>query len=102
MAKQNINKKTIKWFEKQGYLIDVCERRHGPRTFDLFGFLDYIALHPDRNVTAGVQATSAGNMASRKRKILEHENYPLVSSKWEICLIGFKPDQDEPHKVEWL
>ena len=101
---KTVDQRTLAYFEGQGYVIDKAERQLGKIKRDLFGFIDFVAVHPDRDITVGVQATgdSGGNFAARKRKILEHKNYPLIRKKWDICLIAFKTGQDEPSRVEWF
>ena len=58
---------------KAGQLAGVVERwnPHARIRQDLFGFLDLLVVDPERPGVLGVQATSASNVSSRVRKILD-------------------------------
>lgn len=65
----------------RGYLAEVVEKRL-PRCFitkDLFGFIDILAVHPERlGDIVAVQTTSSSNVAARVDKIINHENVGAV------------------------
>lgn len=44
---------------------------------DLFGFLDIVALHPDRKGLLGVQTTTASNLLARVHKAEKLEAFSL-------------------------
>ena len=98
----NVDQKTVKYFESQGYLVGKVECRNRHISRDLWGFIDFVALHPDRTMTVAIQATNAANFANRRKKAEEQKHFELIKQKWDICVIGFKPDKVEPHRVEWL
>lgn len=56
---------------------------------DLFGFADILALKEGQTPLL-VQTTSGGGVSSRIKKILEHENYPLVSSIFDVHVHGWR------------
>jgi hypothetical protein len=66
---------------KRGYIAEVVERwiPQARRRKDLFGFIDVLCVHPEREGDiVGVQTTSAANVAARIEKIINHENVAAV------------------------
>ena len=77
--------------ESQGYRVEIVERYNSfvKRRFDLFGFIDLLAIKPGE--TVGVQTTSYSNMSARIRKIAEHENVGAVrEAGWQILVHGWR------------
>jgi hypothetical protein len=70
--------------EAEGYAADIVQMRVTRLvTRDLFGILDLVAIREGE--TLGVQATSASNHASRRRKVSESEILPtLLAAGWRI------------------
>lgn len=66
--------RTLEVLRSYDVLAEVVERwnPHARVRHDLFGFIDVLAVDPMRTGCLGIQATSASNMASRVRKVLEH------------------------------
>lgn len=82
-----------------GFACEVVERWNpfAKCRKDLFGFVDILAL--GNGMTLGVQVTSASNMASRIKKISEHENISAVrQAGWWICVHGWRKSA----KGEWV
>jgi len=83
---------SLRWFRANGWLVDVCERRYGGKSHDLFGMLDLVAVRPGQ--TAGVQVTSAGNVSARMHKIGSVENLDsllaLKAAGWVIVVHGWR------------
>jgi hypothetical protein len=72
MAKQSPTSRTLQYLRAQGIRAGVVERWN-PHAFvrqDLFGFIDLVALYPGEGIV-GIQVTTDGGMAARRRKILE-------------------------------
>lgn len=69
--------RTLAFLRKRGYIVGITERwnRFAFKKNDLFGFIDLVAIHPDKPGVLGVQATSRGNVLSRVYKIAD---LPLV------------------------
>jgi hypothetical protein len=44
---------------------------HAGKRQDLFGFIDILGIHPDREITLGIQCTVQGHMRERFEKIKE-------------------------------
>lgn len=63
---------------KRGYLAGVVEKwiPQVKRRSDLFGFIDILCVSESEVVA--VQSTSRSNVASRVKKITEHENVAAV------------------------
>lgn len=100
---KTVDQKTVKYLEDQGYLVGKVERQTGRVKQDLFGFIDFVALPWDEDERdLAVQSTSYGNVATRIKKIRASEHYEWVKRRWDIVVLGFKPDRDEPHRVERL
>lgn len=70
--------RTLAEMRSRGYACEVVERWNPFAKIrqDLFGFIDVLCLGD--NEVIGVQATSAGNVAARVRKIAEHDNVAAV------------------------
>ena len=83
---------TLRHLRNEGWpLVEVVEHwnSHARIRQDLFGFIDIIAIARDR--TLAIQCTSAGNTASRIRKIAEHPNIGFVrEAGWEIRVHGWR------------
>lgn len=78
MAKTSPTQRTLAEMRKRGYVCEVVERwnQFAKIRQDLFGFIDVLCLGD--NEVIGVQATSAGNVAARVRKIADHDNVGAV------------------------
>ena len=78
MAKKTPTQRTLAEMRQRGYACEVVERWNPFARIrqDLFGFIDVLCLGD--NEVIGVQATSAGNVAARVRKIAEHDNVAAV------------------------
>jgi len=62
--------RTLNLLRKEGYTAQVAEKFivWTKRRIDLFGFIDVIALHPNKKGVLGVQTTSGSNLANRIAK----------------------------------
>ena len=74
---ENLNAKTVRLLEENGFLADVVERANRAIRQDFLGFIDVVGVSPE-GVMVGLQVTSHGNRASRKAKILDSD---LLSSR---------------------
>lgn len=66
---------------------------HTHKSYDLFGFIDFLIFRPQSGQTGAVQATSAngGNVAARVKKCLESEMLPIVlSTGWIVEVWGVR------------
>jgi len=68
--------RTLRELRRRGVIADVCERFNpyaGPfgKRMDLFGFIDLIALYPQRIVA--IQSTGPSGHSQHRKKILESE-----------------------------
>jgi len=108
--KANYNKKLKRYLERLGYTTTIVERWNGfagvKQDFD--GYLDAIALNPDKKPhTLGIQCTSISSISSRwhkitdseivdaKTKITEPNPRPAKAKRWLQCgngiwIVGFK------------
>ena len=70
--------RTLAEMRSRGYACEVVERWNPFAKIrqDLFGFIDVLCLGD--NEVIGVQATSAGNVSARVRKIADHDNVAAV------------------------
>lgn len=83
--------RTLAKLRKEGWLCAVVEKRNPvTKTLnDLFGFIDVLAIREGE--TLAVQTTSGGNMASRIKKIADHENVEWVrKAGWAIHVHGWR------------
>jgi hypothetical protein len=73
--------RTLKEMRNRGYIADVVERwiPQTKKRKDLFGFIDVLCVHPEREGdVVAVQATSGSNVSKRLAKIVNHENMGAV------------------------
>lgn len=90
--------RTIDYFVEQGYAVDVVERRVGPVTKDLFGFIDALAIRRDE--TVALQVTSCSNMSARVKKIVDSDLVGRVrEAGWRILVVGWD-HRDQPRIVD--
>lgn len=61
---------TLKTLRDVGLACDVAEKWHRGVRKDLFGFVDVVALHPERGFL-GLQVTTASSASARMRKMRE-------------------------------
>ena len=87
--------RTVKLYEKQGWLIGNVECKQGKFSRDLFGFADLIGFRASRVVLRPrvvlIQVTSGSNHAARRRKILSMQIAHV------LVLLGL-----EVHLVSWI
>lgn len=78
MAKTTPTQRTLAEMRKRGYVCEVTEKWNPFARIrqDLFGFIDVLCLGDGEII--GVQATSAGNVSARVKKIADHENVCAV------------------------
>jgi hypothetical protein len=79
-----------KYLEDCGYKVDKCEywNAFSRKTHDLFGILDLVAIAD--GITLGVQTTSMGNVAARRKKMRESPFYQaLHAAGWKLVLHGW-------------
>jgi len=82
-----------KHMEDRGYTVAIVERWNPYARIrqDLFGFVDLLCI--GNGETVAVQATSGSNVASRVKKICEHENVGAVrKAGWRIVVQGWRKD----------
>lgn len=105
------NEHSMRWAEKQGYRVDVCERRKPISggesvTVDLFGFADLIAFRVGEPAVL-IQTTSRGHISDRIKKITRNPTAHLwAQAGGSILVQGW----DQPggkgsrwrHKDVWL
>lgn len=73
--------RTLEVMRERGYIAEVVEKwiPQARKRKDLFGFIDILAIHPERaGDVVGVQATSGSNVSARIDKIVNHENVSAV------------------------
>ncbi len=77
--------RTLQALREQGCVCDIAEHwnAHARVTQDLFGFIDILALHPERGFLA-VQCTDGSNFSKRVKKLLDSEATENVIA-WLSC-----------------
>lgn len=82
---------TVRHLTDHGYVAGIVERRAGPVSHDLFGFIDVLGIRGDE--VLAVQSTDVTNMAARVRKIADAEHVGAVrAAGWRIEVHGWRPD----------
>jgi hypothetical protein len=90
MAKTSTTTRSRDHMLAQGYTVAVVERWNPFARIrqDLFGFIDLLCIGDGE--TVAVQTTSGTNVASRVKKIAEHENVGAVrKAGWRIVVHGW-------------
>lgn len=96
-----VDQKARAHLEGQGYKVAKVEYYNSfvKRKFDLFGFIDFLAIRQD--LILGVQATDDSHFADRMKKVKEHENLEVVlASGIQVWIMGFKKGVKAPHRME--
>ena len=89
--------RSMKVLSKMGYIPWKTEYYNpwGRVYKDLYGFIDIIAISPDRRETIGVQTTSYSNIWKRKEKILKNEfSKPWLLTGHRILIHGWKDNRN--------
>lgn len=62
--------RSLAWLRNLGYLPTVVEHYnpYARRKFDLYGFLDIVALHPQHKGLLGIQTTTSAHLQDRIKK----------------------------------
>ena len=93
MAKNDQTAHCMKLLAGKGLLVERVERwipSRPPRTYDLFGILDVLAVNPTRRQTIGVQVTSRGELSKRRRKMIDSPHTrQLIRAGWRLELWGY-------------
>lgn len=71
--------RTLALLREWDWIAGVVERRQGPKTVDLFGWIDILALDTENGLTVGIQVTSGSNHSTRKCKVLR------LARDWLLC-----------------
>ena len=79
--------RTLNYLRGQGITCDKAEafNAYSRKTTDLFGFIDVVALDPQRGQIVGIQVTSGSNVQSRVKKILEEDDIREYAAQWVRC-----------------
>lgn len=92
--------KSLKLLRENGYLCHIVEHWNPFAKIrqDLYGFIDILAVKKKKIL--GVQTTSRGNVSTRAKKILGHDNYKKVKeSGIEIEVHGWEKGSNKPRIV---
>jgi hypothetical protein len=73
-------KRTLALLRKQGYVVEVVEKRVPGCLVsrDLFGIADVLAVHPEQGIVLLIQATTADHFANRLRRVQEQSVLPSL------------------------
>jgi hypothetical protein len=93
VAKSSISptQRSLALLRAEGYTVEVVEKwnAHARIRQDLFGFIDILGVRDGE--TLAVQTTAGSCLASRRKKIAEHENLGAVrKAGWRIELHGWR------------
>lgn len=93
---------TLALLAQRGWTADICERKEGPISRDLFGCIDVIAVHPHERRVIFVQCTSLANIASRIRKtIARSETVDMLLAGCHVEVWGWSDGTPLP-RIEQL
>ncbi len=83
MSKCPADKLTRAYLKERGYDVERGEsyNAHTKRKKDLYGWIDFIGLHPDEKGVLGIQTTSKSNLSARIKKAKDIGSYWL----WLAC-----------------
>jgi len=85
MTKCPADKLTRAYLEERGYRVERGEsyNAHTKRKKDLYGWIDYIGLHPNESGVLGIQTTSKSNLSARIRR---PRRSPPIGSGWLVAM----------------
>ncbi len=69
--------RTLALLRKEGYTVAIAEKFNYFIKIrqDLFGWIDVVAIHPDKKGVMGVQTTSGSNLSARIKKAQALDSY---------------------------
>lgn len=75
--------RSLAWLRENGYSPTVVEHYnpYARRKFDLYGFLDIVALHPEHKGLLGIQTTTGDHLQERITKAKKISAFDL----WIAC-----------------
>lgn len=75
--------RSIQWLKERGYTCCIAEHYNAFAHVrkDLFGWIDIVALHPDKKGVLGIQCTTGSNISARITKAEALKSYGL----WIAC-----------------
>jgi len=102
----SVTPRTLKWLRDLGYVVDVAEsyNAYTKRSKDLYGFIDVMAVHPDKQETLAVQVTTGSNLSARIKKAealdgywawlaagnaVEFHGWRKLKGRWEPRIVRF-------------
>jgi hypothetical protein len=94
--------RTLKYLRGEGFKAEVVEKwiPQAKRRKDLFGFIDVVAIAPNRII--GVQATSGSNHNARIKKIESlEESQDWIKAGGEIWVISWRKLKGKGRK-QWF
>ena len=92
---------TLKLMRERGYTCEITERWNAftKTRHDLFNFIDVLCIREGEVV--GVQTTSRGNIAARRKKIRELETFPVVlGAGIKVCIQGWSKNKSNRWEVK--
>lgn len=113
MTKCPADKLTRTHLEKLGYKVDKAEsyNHHTKRKKDLFKFIDFVAIHPQKKELLAIQTTSKSNLSTRIKKAenleskafwhwlatgnpVEFHGWYMENRKWEVKVVRVEPIEE--------
>lgn len=75
----NPTQRTLALLRKEGYIVAIAEKYNSfiKRKQDLFGWIDVVAIHPEKKGILAVQTTSGKNLSTRIKKAEALESYKV-------------------------
>ena len=79
--------RTLNYLRSQGVMCQRADHYNtfARKSFDLFGFIDVVALDVERKQIIGIQVTSGASVSTRIRKIKEEEDILEAALNWLRC-----------------
>lgn len=101
MSKKTPTQRSLDLMKRRGYVCAVVEKwnAHARIRQDLFGFIDLLCVRGQEVV--GVQTTSGSGDVARIRKIMEHENFPLVGQAIRVVVHGWRKIKGGGRRLTW-
>lgn len=93
--------RTLELMKSRGYVCAIVEKwnAHARIRQDLFGFIDVLCVKEGEVV--GVQTTSGSGDVARIKKIMEHENFPVVARAMRIIVHGWRKIKGGGSRLTW-
>ena len=96
--------RTLALLKKEGYTVTIGEKYNAFIKIrqDLFGWIDVVAIHPEKSGVLGVQTTSGSNLTARIKKATALDSFKVwVKAGNAVEFHGWRKLKNLPGNRQW-